>query len=156
MFLTQYERPITYNGREYTKDITKITQDYDGINTLDDLFEKLLDAWCKETAYPTCQTEYDLYDDPTCGQCAITATLVHDIFGGEIYKIYLEGGGTHYFNKINGNYIDLTSDQFTQFNVPLEYEPNEKVPREYCGKNENTMKRFNLLTKKLKENLNQN
>ncbi len=153
MFKTQYDRPITYNGREHTKDITKITKDYNGINTTDDLFNMLINVWCRETAYPTCQEDYDLYDDPTLGQCAITATLVHDMFGGEIYKIHLEGGGTHYFNRINGHYIDLTSDQFTQYNVPLEYEPNEKVEREYCGKNENTMQRFNLLVSLLKEKI---
>ncbi len=153
MFITKYNRPITYNGREHTEDISKITKDYDGINTIDDLFNVLINVWCRETAYPTCQEDYDFYDDPTLGQCAITATLVYDMFGGEIYKIHLEGGGTHYFNKINGHYIDLTSDQFTQYNVPIEYEPNEKVAREYCGKNENTRQRFNLLVSLLKEKI---
>ena len=34
MFKTQYNRPITYNGREYTQNITKISKDYDGINLI--------------------------------------------------------------------------------------------------------------------------
>ena len=155
MFKTQYNRPITYNGREYTQNITKISKDYDGINTIDDLFDNLLNVWCKETTYPACQRDYDLYDDPTLGQCAITATLVHDLFGGTIHKIFLDGGGTHYFNKINGKYIDLTSDQFTQFNIPINYEPNVEVPRDYCGKNANTMQRSNLLIELLTNNLHQ-
>ena len=49
------------------------------------------------------------------------------------------------FNKINNHYIDLTSDQFELYNIPLKYEPNEEVPREYCGKNADTLKRFNLM-----------
>ena len=91
------------------------------------------------------QNDYIHDEDPTYGQCAITATLVHDLFGGTIHKIRVDGGGTHYFNKINNHYIDLTSDQFELYNIPLKYEPNEEVPREYCGKNADTLKRFNLM-----------
>ena len=50
-------------------------------------------------------------------------------------NLKVDGGGTHYFNKINGHYIDLTSDQFDLYDIPLEYVPNEVVPREYCGMN---------------------
>ena len=81
----------------------------------------------------------------TYGQCAITATLVYDLFGGTIHKLKVDGGGTHYFNKINGHYIDLTSDQFDLYDIPLEYVPNEVVPREYCGKNADTNRRYQLL-----------
>ena len=42
----------------------------------------------------------------------------------------VDGGGTHYFNKIKGHYIDLTSDQFDLYDIPLEYVPNEVVPKE--------------------------
>ena len=70
---------------------------------------------------------------------------MHDLFGGTIHKIRVDGGGTHYFNKINNHYIDLTSDQFELYDIPIEYEPNEEVPREYCGKNSDTLKRFNLM-----------
>ena len=76
-----------------------------------------------------------MINDPTYGQCAITASLVYDLFDGTIYKLKVDGGGTHYFNKINGHYIDLTSDQFDLYDIPLEYVPNEVVPREYCGMN---------------------
>ena len=55
------------------------------------------------------------------------------MFGGTIHKVKVDGGGTHYFNKINDHYIDLTSDQFDLYDIPLEYVPNEVVPKEYCG-----------------------
>ncbi len=149
MFKTKSGRDITYYGRENTNDIVKICQEFEGINTVDDLFKLLLETWSVETTYPSCQEEYCYEKDPTLGQCAITAMLVHDIFGGTVHKIYLEGGGTHYFNKINDKYIDLTSDQFFGFGYVINYEPNEDVPIEYCCKSQNTSVRFNLLLEKL-------
>ena len=90
-------------------------------------------------------------DDLTYGQCAVTAMIVHDYFGGTIHRIRVDGGGTHYFNKIDGHYIDLTRDQFDLYNIIVNYEPNEEIPREYCGKNEDTKKRYETLVKKLKK-----
>ena len=149
MFKTKSGRDITYYGRENAKDIIKICEGFERISTVDDLFESLLGVWCKETAYPGCQEEYCYEQDPTLGQCAITAMLVNNIFGGTIHKIYLEGGGTHYFNKINDKYIDLTSDQFFGWGYDINYEPNEEVPVEYCCKSPNTAMRFNLLLERL-------
>lgn len=111
---------------------------FPGITTLLELFAVLEQCWSKETAYPSCQDEWRK-DDPSCGQCAITATLVHDMFGGTIHKIQVDGGGTHYFNKLNGQYVDLTREQFDLYDLPVAYEPNQEIPREYCGKNQNTL-----------------
>ncbi len=109
-----------------------------------------MDVWCKDTAYPSCQKDYDYENNPTYGQCAITATLVHDMFGGTIHKIRTKGGGTHYFNQINGHYIDLTRDQFDLYDIPVEYEQNETVPREYCGVNADTRKRYRKLVQSIR------
>ncbi|WP_270455879.1 hypothetical protein [Allisonella histaminiformans] len=51
-------------------------------------------CWDQETAYPSCQEEW-VPEDPSFGQCAITAMLVHDMFGGTIHKIRGDGGGEH-------------------------------------------------------------
>ena len=75
------------------------------------LFNVLLNVWCKETAYPSCQKDYDYDNDPTYGQCAITASLVYDLFDGTIYKLKVDGGGTHYFNKINGHYEEFIGNR---------------------------------------------
>ena len=117
MFKTKSGRNISYFGNEYTKEIHRKNGNNCKIKTIDELFEILLDVWCRETAYPSCQKEYDEENDPTYGQCAITATLVYDMFGGTIHKIRVSGGGTHYFNKINEHYIDLTSDQFNLYDI---------------------------------------
>ena len=144
MFYTKSGRYIRFYGEEY-KDMQAKNLILPGVYSLGDLFAALLEAWCRDTAYPSCQKDY-LYDnDPTYGQCAITATLVFEIFGGTIHKVRVEGGGTHYFNKIENHYIDLTSDQFELYDIPLVYEQNQEVPREYCNKNTDTLNRHNLL-----------
>ena len=51
------------------------------------------------------------------------------------------------------DYIDLTSDQFTLYNLPVDYEHNEEVPRQYCGKNADTAKRLKLLISQIGQNL---
>ena len=145
MFTTNSGRFISYYGREHTLDIQRQDGNNSTISTINQLFNVLLNVWCKETTYPSCQKDYDYDNDPTYGQCAITATLVYDLFGGTIHKLKVNGGGTHYFNKINGHYIDLTSDQFDLYDIPLEYVPNEVVPREYCEKNADTKRRYQLL-----------
>ena len=146
-FYTKRGREISYYGCEYGY-IPKVNNIYSGIETIDDLFEKLLECYSDETAYPSCQSDYINNSDPTYGQCAVTAMLVYDIFGGTIHRIKVSGG-THYFNKIDGKYIDLTSDQFELYNIIVNYEPNEEIPREYCGKNEDTKKRYELLAGRL-------
>lgn len=110
-------------------------------------------VWCKETAYPSCQAEW-VPSDPSYGQCTITAMLVYDMFGGTIHRIRVDGGGTHYFNKINGHYIDLTIEQFDLYDIPVSYEPNEEMPRQYCGKNADTAKRYKLLIHRISEIVN--
>ena len=153
-FKTISGRNIYYYGEEFGDIIKAKDNRYDKITTLNDLFGILLRCWNKETAYPASQADYVKDNDPTYGQCAITATLVHDLFGGTIHKIKVNSGGTHYFNKIDGHYIDLTRDQFDLYNIHIEYEPNEEVSREYCGKNEDTLKRFNLLVQNVEKLLN--
>lgn len=87
MFTTKSGRELTYFGREYTADIRRADGKQHIIATVDDLFELLLKVWCRDTAYPSCQKDYILENDPTYGQCAISAMLVYDMFGGTIHRI---------------------------------------------------------------------
>lgn len=48
---------------------------------------------------------------PSFGQCAVTAMLVHDRFGGEILRA-VNQGVPHYWNRVDGIDVDLTRDQF--------------------------------------------
>ena len=63
--------------------------------------------------------------------------------------IELEGGGTHYFNKITGQYVDLTREQFDLYNIEVAYEPNETMQREYCCKNPDTNARYRQLQRNI-------
>lgn len=111
MFTTNSGRFISYYGREHTLDIQRQDRNNSTISTIDQLFNVLLNVWCKETAYPSCQKDYDYDNDPTYGQCAITATLVYNLFGGTIHKLKVDGGGTHYFNKINDHYEEFIGNR---------------------------------------------
>ena len=122
---------------------------------IDALFGVLLKSWVKRSAYPGSQDDpkYDFDNDPSYGQCTVTAMVVQDYFKGEICKIRVNGGGSHYFNKIDGRYFDLTSDQFTVYGIKLDYEQSEEVSREYCSSNVNTNMRYEMLKKAVVETL---
>ena len=59
------------------------------------------------------------------GQCAVTALLVQDLFGGELRRVVatLPDGReiSHYFNGLDNGMLDLTRTQFpegTTFSTP--------------------------------------
>lgn len=119
------------------------------LSTLDDLYGILRCAWSRDTAYPGCQADWEP-SDPSYGQCAVTAMLVYDLFGGEICRVRNADGSTHYFNCIEGHIIDLTAEQLFQ---PFDYEPNEVMNRQYCGKNPDTKRRYRLLVERVAQTL---
>ena len=136
-----------YQGQELKDKKCKEVEAFKGIDTLHKLYAVLRKSWSSSIAYKSCQSEW-VSEDPSYGQCAITATLVYDMFGGSIHRIRVEGGGTHYFNKITGQYVDLTREQFDLYNIEVAYEPNETMQREYCCKNLDTNARYRQLQRK--------
>lgn len=59
-------------------------------------------------------------ENPTLGQCSITAFLAQDIFGGKVYGVLRPGGNYHCYNVIGDWRFDLTSEQFGE--EALDYE----------------------------------
>jgi hypothetical protein len=62
-------------------------------------------------------------DNPSSGQCAVTALVVRDLVGGQLLEaevLYDDGSrqGFHYWNRLAGFDVDLTREQF---------KPNETV-----------------------------
>ena len=51
-------------------------------------------------------------DNPSAGQCAVTALIIHDYLGGQIYSGVSQDGVVHYWNKIHCLKSDLTRSQF--------------------------------------------
>ena len=130
-------------GMELSDKKTLLITD-DRIATLGKLHEALTHAWSRETAFPACKGEWNT-SNPALGQCTITAMIVHDLFGGTIHRVRLAGGGTHYFNRIDGVYVDLTSSQFADYANECPLEPNEERGREHCGRTPDTWNRYRLL-----------
>ena len=85
------------------------------------LYDILTTLWCRRSCAPRLQAEWTP-DNPTLGQCSITAFLAQDIFGGEVYGIPRPGGNYHCYNVVNGITFDLTSEQF--LGEPLSYQDN--------------------------------
>ena len=69
--------------------------------------EALEDAWSVETA-----AQWSA-ENPANGQCNVTAAVIHDLFGGEILRTRYPKFW-HYYNRIDGQRMDLTDSQFTR------------------------------------------
>ena len=93
-------------------DVSPITTELNWLRSPYDLYNALSDGlWRRETCAPRMQEEWS-EDNKTLGQCSITAFLVQDLFGGEVYGIPREGGHFHCYNVVDGHRFDLTSEQF--------------------------------------------
>ena len=71
----------------------------------------LLGAWSPATSGGW------LDESPARGQCSVTALLLNESFGGDILKTPLPEG-THFYNRIGGERVDLTDKQFE---APITY-----------------------------------
>jgi hypothetical protein len=77
--------------------------------------QKLLTAYSSETAHPSFPWSPE---NPTAGQCAITALLVYETYGYDIYEVKVKRS-RHFFNKTpEGEIVDLTAEQF---GTPVSY-----------------------------------
>lgn len=95
-----------------------------------DLYDALSDGlWRRETCAPRMQDRWTP-ENKTLGQCSITAFLVQDLFGGEVYGIPREGGNFHCYNVIGGARFDLTSEQFGDEAKDLVYDDKYPQKRE--------------------------
>ena len=81
----------TYNFYGWEKaTVPAITDEYPTIYTPQDLYDTLLHIWSADTCAPRMRERWSK-DNPTFGQCSITAFLAQDIFGVEVYGILRPG-----------------------------------------------------------------
>lgn len=106
-------------------------------------------SWEKETCSPGLKNRWN-EENPSLGQCAITALIVNDIFGGKIMRC-MTSSGSHYYNLIEDDIADLTVEQFLG-ELP-NYENGEERTREYILSNEDTKNRYLLLKKNLQKTI---
>ena len=142
---------MTYKfyGNENAANVVAPENEY-GVATAIDLYDKLLNAWSIDTCAPRLRPDWS-ENNPTLGQCSITAFLAQDIFGGEVYGVKT-GSGIHCYNVVNGISFDLTSEQFGEKAKELDYTPVLKQDREmpnHFGNGEKR-ERYELLKSLLK------
>lgn len=110
-----------------------------------DLYDALSDGlWRKETCAPRMQDEWTP-ENKTLGQCSITAFIVQDLFGGEVYGILRPGGNYHCYNVIGDSRFDLTSEQFGEEAKELVYDDKHLQSREVHFAKEEKKARYEYL-----------
>jgi len=127
--------------------VKAVSGEYPGISTPQDLYDALQRIWCRYSCAPRLREEWSA-DNKTLGQCSITAFLVQDIFGGEVYGIPRTGGAFHCYNKVGDAVFDLTSEQFGD--EKLDYGENPEQSREVHFAKEEKKLRYEYLRQQLK------
>lgn len=101
------------------------------------------ECWRRETSYEPAKWSPE---NPTHGQCAITALVVQDLLGGDLLRAKVNGA-EHYWNRLpDSSELDLTRDQFGS--APTATAP-ERVTREYVLSFSNTVRRYRKLSRSL-------
>lgn len=126
--------------------IPAVTDEFQGIDSPQRLYDALCGIWCRQTCAPRLQHEWT-EQNRTMGQCSITAFLAQDIFGGSVYGILRPGGNYHCYNVVGDVVFDLTSEQFGD--EALCYTDNPEQFREIHFKKEEKRKRYLYLRETL-------
>lgn len=116
--------------------------------TTKDLSFALLWSWGADTAKGDWKEEI-----PSLNQCAVTALVVQDYFGGDLMRCKLNDGDSHYWNRLpSGDEIDLT---FQQFSYTKQIDDGGKIvrEREYVLSFPDTLERYNILKYRVEEYL---
>ena len=128
--------------------VPAVSDEYKGITSPQVLYDVLSGIWCADTCAPRMRNEWSR-ENPTLGQCSITAFLVQDIFGGKVYGILRHGGNYHCYNEVGNAVFDLTSEQFGD--EVLDYSDNPEQSREVHFAKEEKRLRYEYLKARLKE-----
>ena len=115
-----------------------------------DYYDILKGIWAADTCAPRMRDRWR-DDNPTYGQCSITAFLMQDLFGGRVLGVPREGGTFHCFNDVDGCVFDLTSEQFGD--EKLDYENCPEQSREVHFSKAEKKARYELLRQRLSKAL---
>lgn len=111
---------------------------------------ELRNAWCRETAHPSYRDKWS-EDNPSVGQCCVTALAIQDKYGGDIYSCKV-GNNSHFVNIIDERIIDRTAEQFGESsNIKYMSGSFRKRTRVSLLKNNDVKARYELLKAKLEE-----
>ena len=76
-----------------------------------DYYDLLAQLWSRDTCASRMRADWTP-ENPTLGQCSVTAFLMQDIYGGTVHGVALGDGNYHCFNVVGDLVFDLTSEQF--------------------------------------------
>lgn len=76
-------------------------------------YNKLKNAWCKESCSPSLRENWP-NGNLAKGQCFVTAMAVNEVFGGDVFELRITEKEIHYYNVIDGEIVDLSSEQFDE------------------------------------------
>ena len=99
------------DNRNNNLNVVRETDEAFKSSVLYDAYNVLKKCWKADTCAPRMRKDW-CEEDPTLGQCSITAFLIQDEFGGDVYGVPLGDGNYHCFNLIVGTAYDITSSQF--------------------------------------------
>lgn len=135
-----------------TADEVKLLPDCElRLRSLLELYDVLSDGiWRAETCAPRMRDKWTA-DNKTYGQCSITAFLIQDIFGGEVYGILRPEENYHCYNVIGGKQYDLTIEQFGDEAQSLVYDNKYPQSRDVHFAKEEKFQRYLLLRSLLEQ-----
>ena len=107
-------------------------------------------AWSTDTAYGDWTP-----DVPSLNQCAVTALIVQDLFGGQLLRCEMSDGDSHYWNRLpSGVQLDLSTPQFEHTEAQPLRETVIIRERDYVLSFPETEKRYKLLRQRTLEGMN--
>jgi len=120
---------------------------------IETLERAMRESWNKDTCYPPWANKWT-FENPARGQCAVTALIVQDYFGGEL--LYCRRYN-HYWNKLpNQKEVDFTRCQFPVGTVLCidGIETRDHVLNSESAIRALTSQRYQLLKNRVEEKLN--
>ena len=105
----------------------------------------LATSWTARTASPLVAWTPD---NPSSGQCAVSALVLQDYCGGEIRRCVV-AGTPHYFIRIDDQVVDSTAAQFGT--VAINYDTSTARSRQRILRHADTRRRYELLKGRVKE-----
>lgn len=76
-------------------------------------YNKIKNAWCRESCSPSLRENWP-NGNIAKGQCFVTAMAVNEVFGGDVFELRITEKEIHYYNVIDGEIVDLSSEQFDE------------------------------------------
>ena len=144
------KREYRFYGNEQADTVAPVVEGYERIKNLTYMYDILSEIWSKDTCAPRMRDEWSL-ENKTLGQCSITAFLIQDIFGGDVYGVQLDDGNYHCYNVIEGKIFDLTSEQFGD--EKLSYDNNPQQSRDEHFSKDEKHERYQYLKRELDRRL---